>query len=350
MTKIKRKNWILLAVAILVLVLVTEIVPKVVSSVTPTVTIEYGNLYIEDEVQCYALRDETVYLAGSDADVEFKVKEGRLIKVGTRVMNFEPTGDGSEAEKKTSNESSNDSAKETEGENEVNLAEQLGKRGVETTSGKAKKKGVFTTFIDGYENYFKVSSFEDITEEKAATHCANLRDVKASSYSEKEPMYKIVDQSKWHIMCWIDGGDISKYSVGDRIDVNFDGTAVTFDIEKIVEDGSKWKVLMSSNRYYKDFAKFRTTKAKLVAMDMDGILIPNKSITTKDGEVGVYVVSKTGDYQFTKIKSYGSDGEYTVCAENIYYDAEGNLVETVKGFDEILKNPDDEHGEEKEGE
>lgn len=332
MTKNKRKNWMLLAIAILLLIVVTEVVPKVVSSVRPTVTIEYGNLYIEDEVQCYALRDERVYLAGSDANVEFKVKEGKLIKVGSRVMNYDNTGSG-----------------DSQDENADALLKQLGKRGVVVSSGTAKKKGVFTTFVDGYENYFKVSSFEKITEEMATTHSANLKDVKTSSYSKYEPMYKIVDQSKWYLMCWIDSGDISKYYVGERIDVNFDGTVVSFDIEKIQEDGSKWKMLLSSNRYYKNFANFRTTKAKLVATDIDGIMIPNESITTKNGEVGVYVAQKTGEYEFTKIKSYGSDGKYTVCAENIYYDAEGNLVETVKGFDEILKNPN-EGSDEEEGE
>lgn len=333
MTKSKRKNWILLALAILLLILITEVVPKVASSIRPTVTIEYGNLYIEDEVQCYALRNEVVYVAGSDVDVDFKIKEGKLIKVGTRVMKYSPKGD--------SNQENGDSSKAA--------LKKLGKRGVVVSSGKAVKKGVFTTYIDGYENYFKASSFEKISEEMATTHSANLKDVKASSYSKYEPMYKIVDQSKWYIMCWIDSGDISRYYVGGRIDVNFDGTSVPFDIEKIQEDGNRWKILLSSNRYYKDFAKFRTTKAKLVATDIDGILVPNESITTKDGEVGVYVEQKTGEYEFTKIKSYGSDGKYTVCAENIYYDAEGNLVETVKGFDEILKNPN-ESNDEKEGE
>ena len=115
---------------------------------------------------------------------------------------------------------------------------------------------------------------------------------------------------------------------------------VVFTDEKISEEGEKWKLLLSSNRYYKYFAKFRDLDVKLITTDIDGIIIDNKYLTTKDGKTGVYVVQTTGDPKFVQIKALGTDGEKTVVSENTFYDEEGQMVETVKVYDEILKNPE----------
>ena len=145
------------------------------------------------------------------------------------------------------------------------------------------------------------------------------------------------------MICWIDGEDISRYQVGADVTVRFDDERaddVVFTVEKISEEGEKWKLLLSSNRYYKDFAKFRDLDVKLIITDIDGIIIDNKYLTTKDGKTGVYVVQTTGDPKFVQIKALGTDGEKTVVSENTFYDEEGQMVETVKVYDEILKNPE----------
>ena len=83
---------------------------------------------------------------------------------------------------------------------------------------------------------------------------------------------------------------------------------------------------------------------KLITTDIDGIIIDNKYLTTKDGKTGVYVVQTTGDPKFVQIKALGTDGEKTVVSENTFYDEEGQMVETVKVYDEILKNPEADDG------
>ena len=78
----------------------------------------------------------------------------------------------------------------------------------------------------------------------------------------------------------------------------------------------------------------------IVTSDYSGIIIQNKSIATVDGEIGVYVKQKTGDYEFVPINIIASDGEYSVVSESYYYDEEGQKVNTVITYDEILKSPD----------
>ncbi|MEE1038508.1 MAG: HlyD family efflux transporter periplasmic adaptor subunit [Eubacterium sp.] len=330
MPKIKKKQGVLLILIIAVLIVITEAMPKVISSVTPTITIEYGNLRVEDEVDVYVLRDETVYLANEDATIEYKVNEGKQLKSGSRVISYD---------KKDQQQEVDPLKKE--------VADRLGKKGVLKNSGYASRKGVFSTYVDGWENYFKADNFNEFTKETVESRSEDIKDIKNKSVLKYQPMYKITDQSKWYLVCWIHSEDISKYSIGKTVDIDFGSGDVRFVIENIKEDGEEWKLLLSSNRYYKEFNQKRKISINMVTMDINGILIPNKSITTRDGKVGVYVINKTGDSVFTEIKAYGSDGETTVCAENIFYDAEGNLVETVKGFDEILKNPAHEKVEKK---
>ena len=330
MPKIKKKQCVLLIAIIAVLIIITEAMPKFISTVTPTITIEYGNLRVEDEVDVYILRDETVYLANDDATIEYKVKEGKQLKSGSRVISYEKKNQQQEVDTSKSE-----------------MADRLGEKAVMKNSNYASRKGVFSTYVDGWENYFKVDNFNKFTKETVIDRAGDIKDIQSKNVSKYQPMYKITDQSKWYLLCWIDSEDISKYAIGKTVDIDFGSGAVRFTIENIKEDGKEWKLLLSSNRYYKEFTQKRKISINIVTMDMNGILIPNKSITTREGKVGVYVINKTGDSVFTEIKAYGSDGEMTVCAENIFYDAEGNLVETVKGFDEILKNPAHEKTEKK---
>lgn len=336
MPKLKRKQIVIFILVVLILYIVTQALPKLVATVTPTTTIEYGNLLVEDEVTGYALREETVYTAPSAGTLEYKAKEGAQIKAGSSVLSF------------AANESSSDDEKKNIKFQEI--ADRLGDAAVSENITTAGRKGVFSTYIDGYESYFTVDNFEKITEEKASDKKNKMENVEAKKVDKGQPLYKISDQSQWYMICWVDGEDISRYQVGGKVTVRFDNEKaddVIFKVQKIKEEGDKWKLLLSSNRYYKKFAEFRDVKIKLITTDIDGIIIDNKYLTTKDGKTGVYVVQTTGENKFVQVKSLGTDGQRTVVTANVFYDEEGQMVETVKVYDEILKNPDKDDGKNK---
>ena len=101
-----------------------------------------------------------------------------------------------------------------------------------------------------------------------------------------------------------------------------------------------WQIVFESDRYYEDFTKLRILELDIVTSDYSGLIVPNSSIATLDGQVGVYVKQKTEDYKFVPIKIRTSDGELSVVADSKYYDADGNEVLTVEIYDEILKDPE----------
>ena len=64
----------------------------------------------------------------------------------------------------------------------------------------------------------------------------------------------------------------------------------------------------------------------------------SQAFTEVNGQKGVFVANKYGGYNFTPVKILSQDGEITVAEKNLYQDAEGNMVETVRNYYEILRS------------
>lgn len=323
MSEKRKKKLIIVGIAILILAVISQVLPGLIAKVKPTKVIQYGEISIEDKVKGYILRNETVYLSGDYWKVEYKVKEGALVKADTGVISYK--------EDKSAVDQSN--GKE---ENKSEITARLGESAVVLKDGKAKRKGVVSTFIDGYENYFTAANFKNIKLGEVESLKINEKDVKDRSFKKNFPVYKISDQSRWHILFWVDKERASKYKEGQKVTVNIGEKNLDFKIEKVDIVGKHGKILIGSNRYYEDFAKTRELEIKVQTVNLSGIVIPNKNITEKDGKKGVYVLTKTGEERFTEIKILGTDGENSVVKEGTFYDDGGNAVKTVKVFDEIV--------------
>ena len=322
--KRKKKNpFIILILMIAVLYIVTEIAPDVVERTVSTVIVEHEKLVVEESVDCYALRSETVYSAPSNGNVEYLIDNDELVKVGAQVVDFDATSDdNSQASEKF--------------EELINRADSPDLENIEN----APRKGIFTTYLDGNEKYFTLKNYKKITEEDAKNRKDNTIDVKEKKVGNRQPLYKITDQSAIHLMCWIESGSVSRYREGDIVEVEFDEkTIVKFTITSIDQEGSKWKMLLETNRYFKEFADFRMKNVKIISSDVEGLKIPNSALTTKGDVVGVMVGDKSGEFNFIPVKIITSDGKHSIIKGNIYYDEDGKLVNTVRIYDEILRKP-----------
>ena len=321
--KRKKNPAIILLIIIVILYIITEIAPVIVERTVSTVIIEHEELVVEEEVECYALRSETIYSAPTNGNVKYIYENGDLVKVGAKVLDFQETSDDNSGERDKYSKL-------------IDRAESPKIDNVEY----APRKGIFTTYLDGNEKYFVLENYKNITEEKAKARKDQTVDVNATKVGNNQPLYKISDQSAIYLMCWIESGSVSKYREGDVVEVKFDeDTNVKFTIERIDKEGSKWKMLMGTNRYFEEFADFRSKKVKIVSSDMEGLKIPNSALTTKNGVVGVMVGDKSGEFNFVPVKIITSDGEHSIVKGNIYYDEKGNLVNTVRIYDEILRKP-----------
>lgn len=319
----KRNPVVILILIIAVLYIITEIAPDIVERTVSTVIVEHEELVVEEDVDCYALRSETVYSAPSDGNISYDINNGELVKVGAKVVDFNPTSDD--------NSKSTNKYKDL-----INRVDSPEMDNIEN----APRKGIFTTYLDGNEKFFTFKNYKNITEEAAESRKDNTIDVKEKTVGNRQPIYKITDQSAIQLVCWIESGSVSRYREGDVVEVKFDeDTIVKFTITRIDQEGSKWKMLLETNRYFEEFADFRMKKVKIISSDVEGLKIPNSSLTTKDDVVGVMVGDKSGEFNFIPVKIITSDGKYSIIKGNIYYDGDGKLVNTVRIYDEILRKP-----------
>ena len=63
----------------------------------------------------------------------------------------------------------------------------------------------------------------------------------------------------------------------------------------------------------------------------------NSSIAEKNGQKGVYVKQKNGDYKFVRINVIATDGENSVVSRMYFLDEKGKTITTVQNYDEVLK-------------
>ena len=135
MKKKRRELLFLYVAAVAVLIVLIYGLPQVTGALTSTYTVKYGRLRIYDSADGYIVRTEEVYRAGSGGTENRYIRDGKLIRKGTKIL--EMTGSGSSSEDR-------DSAYE-------DLLDRLNGKAKETDSYRTDTEGVVSYTADGYE-------------------------------------------------------------------------------------------------------------------------------------------------------------------------------------------------------
>jgi len=330
MPKPKKRTIYIFVIALITLYVVIEIVPFLTGALTKTEILKYGEIKVEQEVVCYLVRNETVFSAPDFGDINYKFEEGALVKKGATVLTFSKDS-GITSEEKTELIKKSDFKI---------LTDRLGADAVVDQSFLAASRGIFSTMIDGYEAIFTLESIEDLTYKDVSGMSMKSQDVDRNYALKGEPLYKISDNSNWCMIFWVDSNEAAKYLVDAMVTVTLPDGDVLATVNKLVADEDRFMVILTTNRYYKSFANERKVQANVLLVNQRGLLVSNDSLTTKDGIPGVYVKNTIGDYVFKPIRTIATDGEKTLVLEDVYYDEEGQPVDTVNVYDEVLKKPE----------
>lgn len=322
MTK-KTKVLIILYVLIMAaLLVIVYAIPKVTGALTSTEILEYGNLQVTDDVTCFAVRNETIYTASQSGNLNYYVTQDTQVRVGVRALSITQVSVDQESESPY-----------------AAMMERLGSAAVMSSDYAAPMNGGVSYFADGYEAYFTPENMASISYKDVKDLKPEVKNLTRETTRRGEPVYKICDNSHWFLITWVDTGDIAKYESGNSVLIKFEDADIPATVYAVEDEGDKWQVTFETNRYYENFSTIRKVDVTVVTSDYSGILIPNKSITAVEGQVGVYVKTTTGDFEFTPIKIVTSDGEVSICKVSTYIDDAGKTVKTVEIYDEILKNP-----------
>lgn len=329
MPKPKKRTIYIFVIALVTLYVVIEIIPFLTGAFTRTEILSYGQIKVEQDVVCYLVRSETVYSAPASGTLKYKFEEGSLIKKGAKVLTLDID---SSLEGEDGDFLKNSDFKE--------FIARLGDKLVSASKLTAASRGIFSTYIDGYEAIFTPENMEKLKYEEVSGMSVKSKDVMRASALRGEPIYKIADNSKWHMIFWIDNNEAGRFEVGSNVTAGLPDGDVKATISKLVADGDRFMVVLSTNRYYKSFASQRKVQAKILMVDQRGLLVSNSSLTTKDGIVGVYIKNTIGEYVFKPVRTVATDGQKTLVLEDVYYDENGQPIETVNVYDEVLKKPE----------
>ena len=305
-TKGTRRTIALYLLVLIVLYVIIYVVPQVTDIFVTTYSAEYGVLQVEDDAECLFVRNEKIYTAQSGGNVERIIGAGRLMRTGSHIVD------------------------------------------VGSSKYYSDMKGIVSYYYDGYETVFAPDTMDSLTysdfQQARGEEAHPVTEAADGTAASGDVLFKIVDNQEWYLLCWLDPEQAEKYIEGNTVTVSFadgdqDGQAaeVKTKIKAVTEQGERYKVILSCNEYYAAFDRYRVKECQLITSDYSGILLQTDSIAKQDGQAGVYVVDKMGNYNFTPVKILAQDGDQTIVEKNYYYDEEGNTVETVKSYDEIKK-------------
>lgn len=322
--KTKKAIYIYIAL-LLILYVVVEVLPKVTDIFETTQVLEPGNLKISYETKGYFIKEESIGIASETGEINYLTEEGMAVKKGHELVSV----------KKKSNENSS-SSRYDDYKEKLKGYEHLYKQYTAPIS------GVYSLTIDGYEDYFLPEKMDKIKKDTVEQLSYSTAKLERKSVLKGEPIYKITWDDYWYILCWVDRETAESYSEGKSVILELPEGNVKAKIRSIAKekDSDEYRVIFYLNVYYAALAESRVEDISIVISDNEGLIVDNRCIIEKDGQKGVYVVDKNGDYSFTRIKIIASDKRHSVIEDVTFYDDEGYQVFTVDVYDEVLKNPE----------
>lgn len=331
MKKVLNKGVLLFLTAVAVLYVVIYVVPHVTGLLDVTYVADYGEISIYDDADCWLVRDEEVYTAAAGGTVSRLLEENELGRTGSQVISLA------------------EGAYDEPGERLASIRDKLGSDVCCVWDYALQSGGIVSYYVDGYENELDPGTWADKDyqwfQSLSQDDVVRLGDSTAAGC----PVFKIISDEAWYLISYLPAGRASAYEAGDLLEVSFDigddgsgaseGGDVIMTVYQVEEREGMVRVCLKSSRAYARLGELRATRCRLVTADVEGLIIENGSLATVDGQSGVYVKSKTGNYIFTPVEIKASKDDKSVIADTCYYDAEGRQVDTVRPYDDILRDP-----------
>lgn len=324
LTKKTKRAICIYIIILLLLYVVVEVLPKVTDIFETTQVLEPGTLTLSYETTGYFIKDEHVGIAKENGDIQYLVPVGTAVKKGHDIVSVEPSKSNSDKEPR--------------------FSELTGKlKGYEGLSDgyAAPISGVFSLSIDGYEDYFTAANMEKIKKSTVESLSYGQTSLERDSVIKGEPIYKVSGDDAWYILCWMNKANVENFPEGKEAILKLPDGDVEADVYRVKQEKNNlYRVIFHLDVYYESFAESRAEDMTVVASDNYGLLVDNDAIIEKDGRKGVYIINKNGRYIFREIKVISTDGEESVIEDASFINENGEQVNTVDVYDEVVRHPE----------
>ena len=195
--------------------------------------------------------------------------------------------------------------------------------------------GVFTTKVDGLEDFFDLSGKSNITPEVIAA--ADKLSVKKNDAAVSgEGVVKVVDNYKWFYAAAVDVRWAYELAVGDFVRLRFpqlSGKLLDANVESVSEEqDGKVAIVVSCRQYEENIYSARRLNADIIRKTHNGFKVPKSAVRIlDDGSSGVYI-TKDGMAHFRNIEILHNGDEYVICKED------NNMKNGLLLYDEVVSS------------
>ena len=120
------------------------------------------------------------------------------------------------------------------------------------------------------------------------------------------------------------------------------GEDIRVRVYRVEELRDETRVILECKSFFEGFLDTRALETTVTLKSAEGLILEDDSIVEKDGQTGVFVKNKIGEHVFKPVLVVASDDGKSVAYSDIYLDADGNFVETIGTYDEIIAKPSEE--------
>ena len=288
------------------------VIPDINGALTPTAVLNYESRQLTSDARCIVIRSEQIIKAGEDGTVSYYADENVKTRKGAKAVDVYPS--------------------------DRSVVSYV----LDTT-------GVVSYYVDGYESYFTPDSMYDIDPSWAMELDVVPDDIVRDKVESGQALYKLVTQDTWYMALIVDDSGAQKFKEGQNITVAFgesEDDQVKSSIISMEQKGTKWLIIAEAKRYYEPYLRIRTCDVSVISTTYSGLNVPVSAITQdENGCDGVMVKQIDNSYKFVRIKAVTQDDESALVKQSTFteQDASGETVtvNTVKLYDEILRNADD---------
>jgi len=224
------------------------------------------------------------------------------------------------------------------------IMKDLGDTYTVTENGTAHTAGFVSYTVDGAEARLSSKAIDSLDRDDLK-ELTGRKMVKTPSRScgKDYPVYKIVCNKRWYLVYYLKKDDAAKYTAGDTVYIEINDENVPVTVKDVREEGKNTRITLTCKTFYDGFIDTRTLDTKVTVESAEGLVLEDGSIVeAPDGKRGVFVVNKLGEHVFTPVRAKADDGTKCVVYSDIYVDDEGNYVETIGTYDEVIAVPSDD--------
>lgn len=157
------------------------------------------------------------------------------------------------------------------------------------TSIKAQESGLFSSYVDGYETLLTPDKLDGLSPKDLAAFS------QLTPSTDANVLGKLVTDSIWYYAVTVPGDCVTRFAVGDSVDVFFNSLSETFPMEVFqVGEVQEDQVDHRPGAPPRTTTRRRTSRqesGRVIFYSSEGIRVPKEALrVSKDGERGVYVV------------------------------------------------------------